>query len=970
MPFIQGYFLGWDHPLRDSVIDLLSRDWKGDGPIDLADTMVVVPTRQAGRRIREGLARHAASHDTAVIAPIVVTPNSLFSPDRAASSDKPNASPEITLLLWTALLLRVNLDEYRRIFPIDPADRDFDWALATADSLLSVRDTLIEAGLDFQRTAERLADTDMEPARWRELAALEAKAIALTEKSGFSDLGRACLEAVSEPLSPEIRRIVVAGVPDLRPLAAMALENHAATCDVLIAIAAPESEAANFDAFGRPIPSHWLQREISFVDADNTLYPCVNPAAQAVRCAALLAVHPNPGAMAGIGVPDPAIVPTITHTLESAGLTTYDPAGQAVSQEGIYYLLSLLRDLVTTGRYSTFQQLIRCPGYARSIVSAADRKDLYTSALLQAADDLAANYLPSRLSDALLALERHPNEAVPIAAVIRGTQDLASRLQSKDFGEVLRQFLIQIYYGKRFALHDPTRGILESVASGLNSVEADLAAVASALPSALSARDKFALLLNQLGDQRSYPERGERDIDLQGWLELLWEDAPHLILTGVNDHAVPESIQGHAFLPDSARTALGLRDNDARFARDAYLLTVLVEARREQGRLDVLFGRFDESGTPLRPSRLLFQCSDDALANRTLQLFRPLGDELAPPARTIAWQLKPPSLPEDHRIFQKINVTGFRAYLSCPFRYYLSNALKMEAVDAGTGELNAASFGTAVHAVLEKLGKDETMRSSKDARKIAGFFREAVDEWFRDQYGAQLSTPVFIQRESAYRRLAQWANIEAEQRAEGWRIVAVESSLHSEETPFLLAGMSVHGRIDRIEEHPKHGLRVLDFKTSSVLKDGKKTVDSHLGNLRRAESPEDCKAWQLVTLTDKKGKEKTMKWIDLQIPLYCIGLAERYPGCPITAGYAALGDTEDAVGLDVWGDLDDELLRHAKECAEGVITSIQKGIFWPPMDRPPSWDTFADILFPTPIATVDASGVNPRGCDSTGNPVG
>ncbi|OYU98221.1 MAG: hypothetical protein CFE26_27965, partial [Verrucomicrobiales bacterium VVV1] len=55
----------------------LAREWAGDGPLDLARTLVVVPTRQAGRRLREALAEHAAARGQAVFPPRVVTPESL-----------------------------------------------------------------------------------------------------------------------------------------------------------------------------------------------------------------------------------------------------------------------------------------------------------------------------------------------------------------------------------------------------------------------------------------------------------------------------------------------------------------------------------------------------------------------------------------------------------------------------------------------------------------------------------------------------------------------------------------------------------------------------------------------------------------------------------------------------------------------------------------------------------------------------
>ena len=54
---------------------------------------------------------------------------------------------------------------------------------------------------------------------------------------------------------------------------------------------------------------------------------------------------------------------------------------------------------------------------------------------------------------------------------------------------------------------------------------------------------------------------------------------------------------------DSLREKIGLRSNDERFARDAYLLTSILESRRADGRIDILMARTNEAGDPRRPSR-------------------------------------------------------------------------------------------------------------------------------------------------------------------------------------------------------------------------------------------------------------------------------------------------------------------------------------------------------------------------------
>jgi len=169
-------FLGWDRPVLDAAADHLARGWDGRGALDLSDHLVVVATRHAGRRLRGHLARRAAAAEAAVVPPLVVTQDYLVSPDRLERPERPAADRHLSLLIGSALLLDVDLDRHRRLFPVDPVERDLRWAMKTARELLAVRNLLVESGLTFAEAATRLGEQDMEPGRWRDLAELESAA--------------------------------------------------------------------------------------------------------------------------------------------------------------------------------------------------------------------------------------------------------------------------------------------------------------------------------------------------------------------------------------------------------------------------------------------------------------------------------------------------------------------------------------------------------------------------------------------------------------------------------------------------------------------------------------------------------------------------------------------------------------------------------------------------------------------------
>ena len=102
-------------------------------------------------------------------------------------------------------------------------------------------------------------------------------------------------------------------------------------------------------------------------------------------------------------------------------------------------------------------------------------------------------------------------------------------------------------------------------------------------------------------------------VELLGWLDLQLDDAPALILTGLNEGSVPTSVNADPFLPNSLRRHLGILDNERRYARDAYALTSIINSREE---IRFVAGRTSARRDPLLLSRLLFACDAETEIGR------------------------------------------------------------------------------------------------------------------------------------------------------------------------------------------------------------------------------------------------------------------------------------------------------------------------------------------------------------------
>jgi hypothetical protein len=111
-----------------------------------------------------------------------------------------------------------------------------------------------------------------------------------------------------------------------------------------------------------------------------------------------------------------------------------------------------------------------------------------------------------------------------------------------------RELLSGTEAGNDFA--EAAGGLMEALAV----LDGPVAAAACA-----DGRERLELLRRAMAGVCYYADPEPVDaIEAQGWLELPWNDAPLLVLTGFNEGFVPDSVVGHAFLPDATRAALDI----------------------------------------------------------------------------------------------------------------------------------------------------------------------------------------------------------------------------------------------------------------------------------------------------------------------------------------------------------------------------------------------------------------------------
>ncbi|MBL9152960.1 MAG: PD-(D/E)XK nuclease family protein [Verrucomicrobiales bacterium] len=938
-PAPRRHFLSWDRPLLEQAADwLLGR--AGDRlPIDLSHLLVIVPTRNAGRRFREMLANLADARGTAVSPPLAAPPTILIRPQPGASG-LPVASELEATAAWIAVLERTDLGSLRALFPVDPPEQDFTWARGTARDLGALKRTLGEAGLGFGDVLKRLPEGHEDTPRWQDLAALEERWRQYLEKTpGRIDREPACARAARQARLPEgIREVIVLGTPDPMPLAVDALESLvAAGVPVTVAIYAPDSLSEAFDAWGRPRAETWLRETIDLPDFFGSVQVVANPDGVIERVLDLAEAIEHPAETLAIGAVDADMAPLLESALQARGIPAFDPEGSRVNQEGFHHFLKCLTDLLSRPRFDAAVEFLRIPVVEGWLATTVDHTDRWQSTWgLRAIDECHARHLPDSLSSLRHFLDHNAAEQMGYAlasAAISRLEELIADLNEGPLAERLPTILREIFASLPLLDESDRRWTEKTIEAAAPVLMRDLAQLDGFEDAGLkwTAADRMSLLLDNVGDVALSEDRPSGAIELQGWLELLWEDAPHLVIAGLNDGIVPEAIVGDAFLPDNLRSlrTLRLKTNDERFVRDIYLLRALVESRRESGRLDILVPKTNTDGEPRRPSRLLFRCSDADLPARVAHLFREVELSGIQTSWSPGFALVPglPRAGEPEKVIERISVTDFSQYLRSPFHYWAQRLRRLAEIDPGKAEMDALDFGNFCHAVLECYGTDDQARTWTDASRIAAYFDAKADEIALASYGRHPGLAIRMQIEAAKRRLAAAAEAEAAARRDGWEIIAVEARIH-ESYPLPLGGIEVVGKIDRIERRGDT-IRVLDFKTVDSPKNPKRDhfVENRLGD--EPEWPPPYAFFDYLSLSSNSSasaQPKRYRFHNLQLPLYALALSGVYRDQEIHCGYFQLAKAASDVKPETWV-VDQALLDAAKRCAEGVIADVLAGQF-------------------------------------------
>ncbi len=909
----ERHFLSWKDPFLPAVVAALEARFAKDGALDLGETLVVVPGARIGRRLLELLVDQASQARRRLIPPNrILTVGAL--PEHLYHPLLPLASGTLARRAWLRALERASPELLGTALGPYAKETDTEARVSFARLLDSLNRSIGTACTGFQSVAEecRRGFLFSDEERWRALDRIQKDMRSILADVGRCDREEARHQALLNGGVSCQRPLILVGIAEM-PLVTRRM--LAEVGDFLAFVHAPPSEAEAFDPFGLVVVDAWQDRGIPVLDRDLSIGD--GPGDQAAEVGVFLRTlegRYSPEEIT-IGVPDPSLVPFLARQLETLGVASRYAEGIPLFLTPPVRLLHASAEYLSRNRFGALASLLRHPH-----LPAAVRPDVAP----EVADSYFGDHLPDQVAPGEALSEYHGEALAGILDALHDPGVLGSFKGNARISQWMPRVLslLTALYGDLTREANPQlyRLVWEAFLAIREAAE-ELSRLPPALDAVCTPHQALRALLGELRDARVPPEREEGAIEMVGWLELQLDDAPVVVLTGVSDPFLPESVNADPFLPNALRTRLGLEDNAARYARDAYRLSAMVHSTRDRV---IVAARRNAAGDPLRPSRLLLTGEDEELAQRVLRLS---GEDAVPrpvlrraagalaAARGGRFHLPPEPFIPIPRLRQPLPVTAFRGLLADPYVWALQHQLRLKEVEYDLQEMDPMGFGTLAHRVLEQFARSPEARSS-DPRAVRRQLHRILDRVSDRGFGRTPLPTVPLQIEQLRTRLNSFADWQVEWSGKGWEILAAEARTPVDGVAFDVDGEPVFlsGRIDRIDRHRETGAWTLfDYKTGDA--------GTELSAVRT----------------------RTGEWRDLQLPLYRALLQDLHlpgggrvdpppMGVPVYLAYLPISKVAGPIE-EVAPDWTEDDLTSAEETAREVIRKLRRdgGVAFDPL---------------------------------------
>lgn len=933
-------FLGWERPVLELVTKRLLR-LNTENPELFRRAIVVVPTRESSRSLRENIAE--AAPQRAILMPRIIVPPQILplDPSILATDIEQYAA-------WFSELDPEHVNErYPSLFPVPPAaELRQDWRLSVASQMQQLRFRLDNFLLSPQSVlnqlegnlASRLGSmSEEESSRWADLVRLCSRVDSRLASHGKISRLDAIGKALDHLRWPgQSRLMILACLPQLPPFLQQAVSRlHGRDGGTVESwVHATESLRHRFNAFGQPDES-WTQEMIPLEDTQ--LHIEAHAVDLAEKAVELVARRIHPGSTVTLGACDPRFTPALEQAFESRGWHLYNPGGRSLSTTELAALPEqLLNAALPPERAQALDTLLRNPVMLR--LHGISTPELCCRQL----DHIAQVYFPESADSLDMYCERLQQENSAYSTTLQYLRDVRSLVHQLAVSTTRPAALSSL--ADRLNACYPDTDPYSHCTHTLADLLRDMARFLAGNPDRLDFSAALLLISKLLSDTHLQEQEHHLcAMDIPGWLELPYAAGQHLILTGMHHGCVPETGNVNPLMPDSLCQALGLEHEASALARDSYLLRSLLASRPGT---PIIVARQTPDLDPVIPSKLLLRCEaypSRQLANRVQRLFitteapeqSPAYDRgdwyvrqpghIPPPGSGQPYPPAPAPLPPEPLALiaspsdnpwadprKPLSPSVLSSFLTCPLRFWLKYALRLDPGEAyieHKEEADIRETGTLLHAVIcELTGHFTTWREGLTAAAIAAEARSLLDTAIRQQYGATPTVATRTLQQLMADKLCEFADRHWEDLSQGWSVLAREHHAVWEPEP----GLSFSMFIDRIDRHTDGRFRVIDYKSGT-----KAPWDRHLETISDPESYRrlmgDIPLWE------------NQRWRDVQLPLYAAYVREQWAnGHPVEIAYYHIPLAKKPVGRTPW-DISPAMQDSALQAVRAASRLIRAG---------------------------------------------
>jgi len=880
-------------PFLLQVADLIIKHHNSTESYDFSDVMIVLPGSRSGRRLLEILCEKLAIENALFSPPQFLTPGKFCEFLINFPEIDKIASDVEEIFAW--ILALENENEALKTLLNKPVVENYNY-LPFAIAIRQIYNELAGDLIFFDNVAKITHDNGRETERWLALHEIYKAYFKILESNGIIDKTSAITKALQPTTCSEseaargkivesletfkhTNNIYVVGVVDMFERFRAALN---CLSDKITIISHGEKEW--FDDEGGLCPDINVKNTDDLSDKVKFCESYSEQSAEIVNFLRGLEKDKYSCRDIVISAPDDDIRRPLKQHLTEAEVPTHDSIGSIFGQTELGILLKSLTDYLNEKTVKTFLNLICHPVIERYIFRSEEEFAIFIKYFQRFASEHILELTDSKM------FNEKPEQKEIIVKIENLIAPLCEKSTIKKSVENINELLSEIYNINK---NDQPAAYPAIPMFHLEAIKKWRELSDRILSSGIEIKEKsdstktIKLMCQLLSGEKLAPIAEKEAVDIIGWLEVPLEDAPIVVLTGMNEGIVPESRLSHVFLPNSLRKSLGIQNDSSRLNRDRYYLRTIVESAEK---ILITAGKYSANQDPLLPSRLLLDVSEKNQAKLFERFYKPTDktSETDRIIQTDGFELTGSSeleLSLDEEI-NELAVTRFKDFIECPYRFYLKQKNIYPCKEL-TKEMPASQFGTVVHNVLEQFGKSK-LANSEDPNIIRSKLKELLDKGIERKFGENPHPAVLIQRDSMLKRLNVLAEKQAKRAKNGWKIKETEKEIIIE-----LAEYKIKGKIDRIDEKMTQKC-IIDYKTGEV-----KNVKSEHYN-------------------------KNTGWINLQLPLYAYwGKKNNNEKIPVTAYFSIQKDTSEIKLLEYeWSE---EEIDEAVEEAVNIFKKINSG---------------------------------------------